>query len=57
MVHELIERHVLVQRLDDPVPILPRPSAFFIKLKAIRLREAGEIQPPLRPVLAVAWGG
>jgi hypothetical protein len=55
LLHKLIERHVLVQRLDDPVPILPGAAPLGIVLKTIRLREAGEIQPPLRPVFAVAW--
>ena len=54
LLHKLIERLVCIQRLDHPVPILPSPAPLFIILKPIRLREPSEIQPPLRPMLAIA---
>ncbi len=57
MLHEGIERHVAIERVDDPVAVLPRVFAFGVVLKAVGVCVAREIQPPLCPVLAVARRG
>ena len=57
MLHEGIKRHVTVERVDDPVAVLPRMLALSIVLKSIRVRIAREIKPPLRPVFAIPRRG
>jgi hypothetical protein len=54
LLDENIEGQVAVQRVDDPVTVLPRTAALGVVFVAVRFGEAGEIEPPLRPVLAVA---
>src|SRR4030095_550226 len=49
--HELIVRHVIVQRPDDPIAIRPRGGAIGILIVAVALGVADEIEPVLRPAL------
>ncbi len=49
---ELIERHVAVQRTDHPVAIAPNRARLVIGITGA-VRVAREVQPLLRPVLAI----
>ena len=51
---ELIEWHILIECLDDPVAVGPDRSrvVFFV---TIGVRISGEIEPFARPPLAVLW--
>src|SRR5205823_912324 len=42
---ELVERHVAVDRVDDPVAPAPRVAADAVILVAVALGEAGEVEP------------
>ena len=53
---ELVEGHVRVQGLDDPVPPAPGVRASQILFVAIAVGVAGEVQPVARPLLAVMLG-
>jgi hypothetical protein len=53
---ELIERHVLVERVDDPVAVLPH-DARQVLFVALRIGVAREIEPGTRPALAVVGRG
>jgi hypothetical protein len=57
LLHENIEGHVVIERVDDPVAILPGAVALGIVFETVCFREACEIKPPLRPVFAVARTG
>ena len=50
---ELVERHVAVQRIDDPVAPMPL-VACAVGLEAVGVGVAGGVEPRLRHVLAVA---
>ena len=49
---EFVERHVLVERIDDPLAILP-DAAIGVDVVAVRVGVAGGIQPVTRLMLAV----
>ena len=53
---ERVERHVAVQRVDDPVAVLPHRAAvvFFV---AVGVRIAREVEPRARPSFAVVRRG
>jgi hypothetical protein len=53
---ELIEGHVIIQRLHDPVAIGP-DLARAVFLEAVRVRITCEIEPAARPAFAVLFGG
>ena len=57
MLHKGVEGHVVIERFNDPVAVLPSAVAFGIVLKAVSICVARQIQPPLRPVLAIARRG
>ena len=50
---ELVERHVLVERVDDPLAVFP-DAAFRIDMVAMRVGVARRIKPVTRLVLAVS---
>ena len=56
-VHELIERHVLVERADDEVAILIGGGTVGIVLESIGLGKARDVQPVARPALAIGGAG
>ena len=51
--HEFIIRHVVVQRVNDPVAIRPEIVADIVPLKTVALAKPREIQPVPPPALAV----
>jgi hypothetical protein len=53
---EAIERHVVVERLDHPVAVLPH-HARQVLLEAVRIRVPREVQPGAGPALAVMRRG
>ena len=53
---ELIERHVRIQRADDPIAIRPK-FAQVIALKTMRVRIARDIEPRSRPLLPILRRG
>ena len=54
MLHKSIKWHVAIERVDDPVTVLPGVFALGVVFKAVGVRVTRQIQPPLRPVLTVA---
>ena len=52
--HELIVRHVLVQRFDDPVAILPRMRPYLVVLESIGFGKSSEIEPVLGPSFTIS---
>ena len=53
---ELVERHVAVQGVDDPVAVLP-DRARGVDAVAVRVGVAGQVEPGPRPALAVMGRG
>jgi len=53
---ELIERHVAIEGVDDPVAIQP-DVAMVVDVVAVGVGVAGQVEPFLRHPLAVAWRG
>ena len=53
---ELIEGHVLVECIDEPVPVAP-DGAPVVLLVALRVGVAGKVEPEASPALAVVGGG
>ena len=53
---ELIKRHVVVDRLDDPVAVWPN-RALAVFLIAVGVGITGEIQPFAGPAFAIARRG
>ena len=51
--HELVVRHVVVQRANDPVAIVIRAGAEAVELVAATLGEPGDIEPMPGPAFAV----
>ena len=49
---ELVERHVVVERADDPVAVAPDGAVGVVGV-ALRVGVAGQVEPRLRPALAV----
>jgi hypothetical protein len=52
---EPVERHVPVERVDDPIPVRPDLSV-IVEVEAVGVGVTGRIQPIARPVLAVCGG-
>ncbi len=50
---ELVERHVLVERLDHPVAIRPH-LAVIIEMQTMRVSIPRRIQPVTRPMLPIS---
>ncbi len=55
--HEAVVGHVLVERLDDPVAVLPGAVLDAVALEAVGLGVAHEIEPVPPPLLAVVRAG
>ena len=51
--HEAVVGHVLVERLDHPVAVLPRPALDAVALEAVGLGVAHQVEPVPSPLLAV----
>ena len=57
LLDELVVREVGIEGVDDPVAITPSVGPDLVMLKAVRLRETREVEPVLRPMLAVSGKG
>ncbi len=57
LAHELVVGFVAVEGLDDVVAVGPGIRTIGVEAVALGLGIAGEVQPVLRPALAVARGG
>ena len=53
---ELVEGHVAVEGLNDPVPVAPGVRPEIVAAKAVAVRVAGEIQPVTGPLLGIVRG-
>ena len=49
---ELVERQIAIERVDDPLPIAPRPRARAVLFVAVGIGVAREVEPVARPLLA-----
>src|SRR5690606_9229571 len=54
---ETVDRHVGVDRVDDPVPVAPRLAEEEVLVEAVRVGVARKIEPMASPTLAEARGG
>src|SRR5438034_488566 len=54
---EAVERHVLIERLDDAVAVLVRVWAVVVVFVAGAFAEAGDVEPVPAPALAVVRRG
>ena len=55
--NEVVEGHVLVQRIDHPVPIPPGMGSRVVVLESITVGIADDVQPVLGPALSIGRRG
>ena len=54
---KFVVRQIGIERVDDPIAVMPRVGALAVGFKSHRLRPANDIEPMLRPTLTIARRG